>query len=125
MFHIPAHLNTVSPAAQFDVSDYKPHGVRCPRCGGNPDCDETGRPYTCFYCYDEGYVSLDVSFEEYLRDADMYAYSHAPLVRGDRPLPRAVDDDEPAIIARAARYAEQQSMGVDDLADLGFDDIPF
>jgi hypothetical protein len=30
--------------------------VDCPRCGGMPDLDEDGRPYTCFFCCNTGSV---------------------------------------------------------------------
>jgi ribosomal protein S27AE len=53
--------------------------IDCPRCGGSPDFDEHGFPYTCFSCGDTGYVwieetyagrktrELNEAYEEYVR----------------------------------------------------------
>lgn len=38
--------------------------VDCPRCGGIPDYDEEGKPYTCFFCCDSGVVRKSVADEE-------------------------------------------------------------
>jgi hypothetical protein len=33
----------------------------CPRCGGNPDMDDEGKYYTCYFCFDRGYVADHVA----------------------------------------------------------------
>lgn len=35
----------------------KAHRTDCPACGGFPDFDEEGKVYTCYVCYDTGYVT--------------------------------------------------------------------
>lgn len=42
----------------------KPKYVTCPRCGGSPDFDEDGRPYTCYFCCDTGSVTEEIATEE-------------------------------------------------------------
>ena len=39
----------------------------CDSCNPcNPDCDETGRPYTCYRCCDTGFMLADQHYFEYL-----------------------------------------------------------
>jgi hypothetical protein len=38
--------------------------VDCPSCGGYPDTDESGLPYTCFACCNTGYVWIEESYPE-------------------------------------------------------------
>lgn len=41
----------ITPADGFGI---------CPRCGGQPDMDEEGHYYTCFFCHDTGTVPAEV-----------------------------------------------------------------
>lgn len=48
-------------ASAVAIMNYEglPTDIDCPRdCGwpGAPELDEDGRPYTCFYCYNRGFV---------------------------------------------------------------------
>jgi hypothetical protein len=81
MFHIPAHKNVAHPAAQVAINVNAK--VDCHRCGGYPDVDESGRPYTCYCCGDTGRVSLASAFQEYEGGA-VWAAEHPPLP----PVPR-------------------------------------
>ena len=42
----------------------------CPKCGGYPDLDESGRAYTCYFCCDSGVVpqAVMVAWERAERD---------------------------------------------------------
>lgn len=35
--------------------------VVCPQCAGVPDCDESGRAYTCYLCCNTGMVRQDIA----------------------------------------------------------------
>jgi hypothetical protein len=42
--------------------------VHCPKCDpANPDLDEDGKPYTCYFCSDTGYLTR-AEYAEYLRE---------------------------------------------------------
>ena len=38
--------------------------VDCPRCGGIPEYDDEGRPYSCFFCCDAGVVPEGWALED-------------------------------------------------------------
>lgn len=61
MFHIPAHRSGTAGQTAPHPGEW----VDCPQCGGFPELDEDGRYYTCFFCGDRGFVSLDVAFEHF------------------------------------------------------------
>lgn len=123
------------------------YGTRiCPRCGGNPEADEDGNWYTCFYCCNTGSVSAEVADAEERRERD-FAEQFRPVHLGvylDIRSTRAYDgsdgmgggdpygpdwDDEFGPIARAPGHRlftrlipAPRPAPVIDLCD---DDIPF
>ena len=40
--------------------------IDCPNCGGfwYENTDESGRPYTCFTCYNEGSITIEETYAE-------------------------------------------------------------
>lgn len=71
--------------------------VDCPQCDPcNPECDEDGRPYTCFFCCDTGRVLASV-LEEALREADERDAKRpppAPYPRQPARVPNFAHDDD-------------------------------
>lgn len=51
----------------------------CPQCGGVPEYDSDGRPFTCYYCCDTGCVPAEVAAQWARDEAD--AREYAPLRR--------------------------------------------
>ena len=47
----------------------------CPQCGGNPETDEDGNYYTCFYCGDAGAIEVEETYEETISRKLNEAYS--------------------------------------------------
>lgn len=56
--------------------------AECPKCNPlYPELDEQGRPYTCFFCGDTGYVSEAVA-QAYYRDIQDWDERFAPRCLG-------------------------------------------
>lgn len=61
--------------------------VDCPRCGGMPDYDEDGRPFTCFCCCDTGLVPEAVAAAELRAHIDAEeAFAPTRLGIFERPM---------------------------------------
>lgn len=99
----------------------------CPQCGGYPELDESGRPYTCYLCCDSGYVdaAIVVAWDRDAQDAIEYR-SLRPVVGGKHLVARydgetgeGWDEERPllpaALFRRAARVVVLSS-GADDIA---------
>jgi hypothetical protein len=105
----------------------------CPRCGGHPDYDETGRPYTCFFCENTGCVPAAV-VEQFARDERDAMEAFAPVRLGVFPTQEesfweSANDEEIAAETRPGRrlftrfIRPQPTYAV--YANGEFDDIPF
>lgn len=75
--------------------------AECPQCDPcNPELDEDGRPYTCYFCCDTGRVLRSV-LEAEERERAAYLREHPPLptyTARRQPAPAAAwagDDDIP------------------------------
>jgi hypothetical protein len=42
--------------------------VDCPACGGSPDLDEAGKPYTCYVCWNTGEITRAHQIEREARE---------------------------------------------------------
>lgn len=102
----------------------------CPRCGGCPDYDEDGRPFTCFYCCDTGTVPAAVAAEWERDEADAHEYQPLrPVVGGKHLVPRydpdtgaCWDDVQSLLPLEMILPKSRRAIPVDAFTD---DDIPF
>lgn len=117
--------------------------AHCPQCGGFPDYDEEGKPYTCYFCCDAGIVEAEVA-EAYYRALDDQAHRFAPrrlgiFVRMPASEWDEVGDEEVAAeqvpghrlftriheIAQSIERARRDAEYIDLLASRESGDIPF
>lgn len=122
----------------------------CPRCAGYPELDESGRPYTCYFCCDVGYVDAAVARAEELAESDV-TEQFRPACKGAFAGPDSIDweyasDEEIAdTTARESKPGHRLFTGLYDIersikaaaraacaaayraapAAADFDDIPF
>lgn len=96
----------------------------CPKCGGYPDLDEDGRPYTCFYCCDTGRVPAECAQEEEQERADQCEYRRLTAVVDGKHIVQCCDEyegwDELRPLLPAAVFPKPAPVVSD-----GLDDIPF
>jgi hypothetical protein len=104
----------------------------CPQCGGIPDYDSDGRPFTCYYCCDTGSVPAEVAAQWERDEAD--AREYAPLRRvvdGKHMVPRYDGEtgcgwDEPQSLLPLELIFPRMTRRELPAAFIAFDDdIPF
>lgn len=103
----------------------------CPQCGGFPEFDEDGLPYTCYFCCDTGRVEQSVA-DAYMQAVTDDREQFRPRVLGVYLRPMASeydygDEQEPApgsrMFTRLVRA--QPAARVTPAVDLYADEIPF
>lgn len=98
--------------------------VQCPSCGGWPELDETGRPYTCFRCCDTGWITK-AAYEEEARHEAAYEAERAAAEAARRQalgVPEGygyyIDEYDGDVVLIPPR-------GTTPVVGFGDDDIPF
>jgi len=96
----------------------------CPQCGGNPDMDEDGRYFTCFFCCDTGFVSQEV-VDEMEREEQLYKdHANSMAVRVQRCY---FDEYEGCVAPHANLFTRLRGLEKKrpQYAAEAYDDIPF